>query len=42
MSIIVAKNENLIHHTFDKQIIEETLDRYGRKYKAIRVQRVKT
>ena len=29
MSIIVAKNENLIHHTFDKQIIEETLDRYG-------------
>lgn len=28
MSIIVAKNENLIHHTFDKQIIEETLDRY--------------
>lgn len=29
MSIIVAKNENLIHHTFDKQIIEETMDRYG-------------
>lgn len=29
MSIIVAKNENLIHHTFDKQIIKETLDRYG-------------
>ena len=29
MSIIVAKNENLIHHTFDKQIIEETLERYG-------------
>lgn len=29
MSIIVAKNENLIHHTFDKRIIEETLDRYG-------------
>lgn len=29
MSIIVAKNENLIHHTFDKQIIEETMKRYG-------------
>lgn len=29
MSIIVAKNENLIHHTFNKQIIEETMDRYG-------------
>ncbi len=29
MSIIVAKNEHLIHHTFDKQIIEETMDRYG-------------
>lgn len=29
MSIIVAKNENLIHHTFDKRIIEETMDRYG-------------
>lgn len=29
MSIIVAKNENLIHHTFNKQIIEETMNRYG-------------
>lgn len=29
MSIIAAKNENLIHHTFNKQIIEETMDRYG-------------
>jgi hypothetical protein len=29
MSIIVAKNENLIHHTFNKQIIEETMDRFG-------------
>ena len=29
MSIIVAKNELLIYHTFDKQIIEETLNRYG-------------
>ena len=29
MSIIVAKNENLIHHTFDKQINNETIDRYG-------------
>ena len=29
MSIIVAKNENLIHHTFNKQINNETIDRYG-------------
>lgn len=29
MSIIVAKNEHLIHHTFDKQIIEETVNKYG-------------
>lgn len=29
MSIIVAKNENLIHHTFNKQINNETMDRYG-------------
>lgn len=29
MSIIVAKNENLIHHTFNKQINKETMDRYG-------------
>lgn len=29
MSIIVAKNENLIHHTFNKQINDETMDRYG-------------
>lgn len=29
MSIIVAKNELLIYHTFDKQIIEETMNRYG-------------
>lgn len=29
MSIIVAKNEHLIHHTFDKQINNETMDRYG-------------
>lgn len=29
MSIIVAKNENLIHHTFNKQINNETVDRYG-------------
>ena len=35
MSIIVAKNENLIHHTFDKQIIEETLDRYGIKMQSL-------
>lgn len=29
MSIIVAKNENLIHHTFNKQINQGTMDRYG-------------
>lgn len=29
MSIIVAKNENLIYHTFNKQINNETMDRYG-------------
>lgn len=29
MPIIVAKNENLIHHTFNKQINNETMDRYG-------------
>ena len=29
MSIIVAKSENLIHHTFNKQINNETMDRYG-------------
>lgn len=29
MSIIVAKNENLIHHTFNKQINKETMNRYG-------------
>lgn len=29
MSIIVATNELLIYHTFDKQIIEETMNRYG-------------
>lgn len=29
MSIIVAKNEHLIYHTFDKQINNETMDRYG-------------
>lgn len=29
MSIIVAKNENLIHHTFNKQINNEIMDRYG-------------
>lgn len=29
MSIIVAKNENLIHHTFNKQINNETMNRYG-------------
>ena len=29
MSIITAKNEYLIHHTFNKKIIDETMDRYG-------------
>lgn len=29
MSIIVAKNENLMHHTFNKQINNETMNRYG-------------
>nr|DAY84679.1 MAG TPA: nucleoside triphosphate pyrophosphohydrolase [Caudoviricetes sp.] len=29
MSIIIAKNENLIHHTSNKQINNETMDRYG-------------
>lgn len=29
MSIIRDKNEYLIHHTFNKKIIDETMDRYG-------------
>ena len=29
MSIIRDKNEHLIHHTFNKKIIDETMDRYG-------------
>ena len=29
MSIITAKNEYLIHHTFNKKTIDETMDRYG-------------
>ena len=29
MSIITAKNEYLMHHTFNKKIIDETMDRYG-------------
>lgn len=34
-SIIVAKNENLIHHTFNKQINNETMDRYGIKMQSL-------
>ena len=29
MTIIRDKNEYLIHHTFNKKIIDETMDRYG-------------
>lgn len=29
MTIIRDKNEYLIHHTFNKKIIDETIDRYG-------------
>ena len=29
MTIIRDKNEHLIHHTFNKKIIDETMDRYA-------------
>lgn len=35
MSIIRDKNEYLIHHTFNKKIIDETMDRYGIKMQSL-------
>ena len=38
MTIIRDKNEYLIHHTFNKKIIDETMDRYGIERQAKRLE----